>query len=137
MTRPAAGLATLALVALAAGGAAAQEMAWRPLSPSFGGDAFTGNFLLSTAQIQNRHLPKAPPPKEVSDQEQFLASVKSRVYSRLASQVTDMVFGENPQENGTIKLGEQTITYERVGSEIVMRIVENGQTTELRFPVAM
>ena len=48
------GLSAACLIAglLVAGSAFATEQVYRPVSPTFGGSALNGNFLLSTAQAQ-------------------------------------------------------------------------------------
>jgi curli production assembly/transport component CsgF len=44
--------ACLILGSLLSGSALATEQVYRPVSPTFGGSALNGNFLLSTAQVQ-------------------------------------------------------------------------------------
>jgi curli production assembly/transport component CsgF len=48
------GLSAACLIAgvLLSGSALATEQVYRPVSPTFGGNALNGNFLLSTAQVQ-------------------------------------------------------------------------------------
>ena len=48
------GLSAACLIAgvLLSGSAFATEQVYRPVSPTFGGNALNGNFLLSTAQVQ-------------------------------------------------------------------------------------
>ena len=48
------GLSAACLIAgvLLSGSALATEQVYRPISPTFGGNALNGNFLLSTAQVQ-------------------------------------------------------------------------------------
>ena len=48
------GLSAACLIAgmLVSGAAFATEQVYRPVSPTFGGNALNGNFLLSTAQVQ-------------------------------------------------------------------------------------
>ena len=48
------GLSAVCLIAgvLLSGSALATEQVYRPVSPTFGGNALNGNFLLSTAQVQ-------------------------------------------------------------------------------------
>ena len=52
MIRLTSSLAGLAMGILLSGSASATEQIYRPVSPTFGGNALNGNFLLSTAQAQ-------------------------------------------------------------------------------------
>lgn len=72
---------------------------------------------------------------ELTDQQRFIESMKARIYSRLASDITDQIFGEDGQESGTIDLGDQQISYERVGDEIIMTFVDGDTVTKISFPI--
>ena len=52
MIRLTSSLAGLAMGILLSGSASATEQIYRPVSPTFGGNALNGGFLLSTAQAQ-------------------------------------------------------------------------------------
>src|SRR5690348_17167148 len=52
MSKLAISLAGLVAAILLSGSASATEQVYRPVSPTFGGNALNGNFLLSTAQAQ-------------------------------------------------------------------------------------
>ena len=121
--------------ATVASGASAQEMTYRPINPSFGGSPYNSQHLMGLAQIQNKHKPKATT-TEMSDQERFLASVRSRVYGRLANEISDAIFGEDAQDKGQIDMGGQTVFYERLGDEILLRLLDGDKVTEIRFPTA-
>jgi curli production assembly/transport component CsgF len=127
--------AALGLGLIGATPASADEILHRPLSPSFGGDPMNTTFLLQSAQIQNLMTPKAPKVTPLTPQQQLLESIRTRVYSRLSATVSDAIFGENAKERGTIDLGGESIGYERVGSNIVLSLIENGKATTITFPV--
>ena len=52
MVKSALSAACLIAGLLVSGSALATEQVYRPVSPTFGGNALNGNFLLSTAQVQ-------------------------------------------------------------------------------------
>jgi curli production assembly/transport component CsgF len=56
--------------------------------------------------------------------------------SGLASQVTDAIFGPNPQDSGTVQFGEQTITFVRGLESIVLTIFDDrtGESTQIQVP---
>ena len=47
-----------------------------------------------------------------SNSERFLSMLQSRLYSSLASQVAEAIFGENAQPSGTITFDDQTISFQ-------------------------
>ncbi|ALQ09938.1 MULTISPECIES: curli assembly protein CsgF [Pseudoalteromonas] len=72
--------------------AAATEIIYTPINPSFGGNPLNANMLLSKAQAQNKH--KAPV-IEKSYTEQFQDSLERTYLNRMVREITDMAFGEN------------------------------------------
>ncbi len=129
----------LAAVALSATGltASAQELVYTPVNPSFGGDSFNSAHLLGIANAQNDY--KDPDSKTTgnSQVDQFLRQLQSRLLSSLAAQVNDAIFGENPQESGTITFGDQTITFVRLVDSVSLTIIDNttGAITEISIPL--
>lgn len=63
---------------------------------------------------------------------QFLQSFQSLVYTQLAKNLSDQLFGENPQNAGTLNFNNVTINWSRNGQEVVMAISDratNSNTT--------
>jgi curli production assembly/transport component CsgF len=121
--------------ALIASPAVAQEMVYKPINPSFGGDPFNSTHLLSIANAQNDY--KAPTTSSGTATDQFIRQLQSRLLSSLASQVSDAIFGENPQDSGTIVFGDQVISFERGLESVQLVIVDNatGGRTEIEIPL--
>jgi hypothetical protein len=94
-----------------AGGASASELVYQPIDPAFGGNPFNGPFLIDTAKIQNGDDAKDKRTvgsglsgiSGLSDQEQFVRILQSRLLSDMASKVADAIFGENAQDSGEFK----------------------------------
>lgn len=118
--------------------ATAQDLVYEPVNPSFGGNPFNSSHLLGIANAQDDT--EAPGSGEVSDQTQadlFVRQLQSRLLSGLASEVTDAIFGDNPQESGTIEFGDQTIEFNRGLDQVRLTIFDaaTGQTTEISVPL--
>ena len=114
--------------ALASSGAA-QDLTYQPVNPTFGGNPFNSAHLLGLANAQNKQTdPNATTPNSQADI--FARQLQSRLLSALSSQIVDAVFGENPQERGTISFGGQTITFVR-GLENVTLTITNDDTGEV------
>lgn len=121
--------ATLALGCLAmASPAFAQDLVHEPISPTFGGNPFNSNHILGIANAQNKNTD----PNAVNRNDQssiFARQLESRLLSALSSQIVDAIFGDNPQEQGTITFGGQTIEFFR-GLDSVTLIIRNDETGE-------
>lgn len=121
---------------LLAGPVLASELVYTPINPSFGGNPFYSSHLLGIANAQNKY--KDPAAVDSSDPaQQFLRTLQSRLLSSLATQVTDIIFGENAQNSGLIKFGDQEISFVR-GLESVTLTITNtaeGSVTEIVVPL--
>lgn len=129
-----AGLAAIASVG-GASEAAAQDLSYQPISPTFGGNPFNSNHILGTANAQNDYRdPRAQTSSSQADI--FARQLQSRLLSALSSQIVDAIFGDNPQERGTIRFGGQTITFVRGLTEVTLTITndETGEVTTIVIP---
>ena len=128
-------LATGALGAALAAPAQAQDIVYQPVDPSFGGNPFNSGHLLGIANAQNDY--KDPAALQSNSQaDVFARQLQSRLLSALSSQIVDAIFGENPQESGTISFGGQTIDFVRSLTEVTLTITddETGEVTTIVIP---
>ena len=128
-------LATGALGAALAAPAQAQDIVYQPVDPSFGGNPFNSGHLLGIANAQNDY--KDPSSQQSSSQADIFArQLQSRLLSALSSQIVDAIFGENPQESGTISFGGQTINFVRSLTEVTLTITDDqtGEVTTIVIP---
>ena len=106
----------------------AQDLVHEPISPTFGGNPFNSNHILGIANAQNKT--RDPNAVDRNDQSSIFArQLESRLLSALSSQIVDAIFGDNPQEQGTITFGGQTIEFFR-GLDSVVLIIRNDETGE-------
>jgi curli production assembly/transport component CsgF len=104
---------------------AAQDITYQPVDPSFGGNPFNSAHLLGIANAQNKY--KDPSTQNSnSEADIFARQLQSRLLSALSSQITDAIFGENPQQHGTISFGSQTIVFDRGLEDVTLTITDNG-----------
>ena len=119
----------------AAAPAAAQDLTYQPIDPTFGGNPFNSAHLLGIANSQNDYKdPKATTTNSQADL--FARQLQSRLLSALSSQIVDAIFGENPQQSGTISFGGQTIDFSRGLEEVTLNITndETGEVTTIVIP---
>ncbi|BDI61926.1 curli production assembly protein CsgF [Qipengyuania nanhaisediminis] len=116
--------------------ASAQDLVHEPLSPTFGGNPFNSNHILGIANAQNN----TTDPNAVDRNNQssiFARQLESRLLSALSSQIVDAIFGENPQESGTITFGGQTIEFFRSLDSVtlIIRNDDTGDETRIVIPL--
>jgi curli production assembly/transport component CsgF len=105
--------------------AGAQDIVYEPVNPSFGGNPFNSAHLLGIANAQNDFKdPKSP--SSGSQADIFARQLQSRLLSALSSQIVDAIFGDNPQDHGTIEFGGQTIEFVRSLDEVTLTITDDG-----------
>ena len=122
-------------IALGTVPASAQDITYQPIDPSFGGNPFNSAHLLGIANAQNDY--KDPQSTANSSQADIFArQLQSRLLSALSSQIVDAIFGDNPQQSGTIKFGGQTITFNRSLTEVTLTITDDdtGEVTTIVVP---
>ena len=113
----------------------AQDIVYQPIDPSFGGNPFNSAHLLGIANAQNDY--KDPAARQSNSQaDVFARQLQSRLLSALSSQIVDAIFGENPQESGTISFGGQTINFVRSLTEVTLNITDDttGEVTTIVIP---
>jgi len=125
-------------------------------SPSFSGIGYSSHVLTlyqleTQAKDKNKAAGDAMKAKEESDklntpQAKFQANLESRIYSQLAKQITDSLFGVNgvpvctvnsAGNCGQMEVAGNNITWKVVGTNIVVRIenvLDPRQYTEMIVP---
>jgi curli production assembly/transport component CsgF len=124
-----------ALLLLCCAAPASAEILYKPINPSFGGDPFNSSHLQGLAATENLFKPDSKSTTQ-SKSEQFLSMLESRLYSSLASQVADAIFGDNAQPHGTITFEDQTIVFDNTGTQITLQITDltTGKVTNISIP---
>ena len=120
----------------AASGAAAQDLTYKPINPTFGGNPFNSSHLLGIANAQNDY--RDPQSTTGSSQgDIFARQLQSRLLSAVSSQLVDAIFGEDPQERGTFSLGGQTINFVRDLENVTITITDDatGEITTIVVPL--
>lgn len=140
----------LALLGGASSNAAAGDLVYTPLNPSFGGNPGYTNHLFATANAQRTATARDADDDRLggggigggdgdlgnSDVDLFIRQLQGRLLSGLSSQVTEAIFGENSADSGTIQFGDTTIEFNRSLTEIRLTITDasDGTVTEIVVP---
>ena len=68
--------------------------------------------------------------------QKFLNNFESRVYAQLSTQLVNNLFGENPQNSGTVSIEGNTIQYVKTADTITLMVTaEDGTLTQIEIPV--
>lgn len=141
-------MAACALISIATiGPASAGNLVYTPVNPSFGGNPLNSGHLLGLASAQRRATAvdadlggdggsPTDPGTGTSDVDLFVRQLQGRLLSALASQVTEAIFGENPQQSGLITFGTTLVSFDRTADSIILIIEDTatGQVTEIIVP---
>ncbi|MGB0085704.1 MAG: curli assembly protein CsgF [Rhodomicrobiaceae bacterium] len=114
---------------------ASADLIYKPIDPSFGGDPFNSSHLMGLANSQNQfNKPKSSTTQ--TNTERFLSMLESRLYSALASQVANAIFGDNAQPSGTILFDDQQVSFLNTGTEIQLTVTDfsTGKITNIVIP---
>ena len=115
-------------------------------SPSFSGINTSSHYLTIENQEFNRRqtikdelkaaIEEAERDKENSTVQRFIRNFESRVYAELSRQLIANLFGETPQDSGTITLEGNTIEYSSDGTYLTLKITEaDGTITHITIPI--
>ena len=115
-------------------------------SPSFNGVGTSSHYLTIENQQYTRKLTikeeikalqeEIEREKENSTLARFMRNLESRVYAELSRQLVNNLFGEIPQNSGTITLEGNTIEYTSDGVTLTLKITEaDGTVTEITIPI--
>lgn len=148
MIRTVASLTVMAALASAviASPLAAQDLKFSFINPSFGGNPGNSGHLLALANAQ-RDATASNAKKggayggtgtDAGDTraDLFVRQLEGRLLSALSAQVTNAIFGDNPQDSGTVEFGDTTITFDRSPDAITLNIIDvlNGTSTTITVP---
>lgn len=125
--------------------ASAGDLVYTPINPSFGGNPLNSSHLLGLANAQRTATARKTSldgggggdPGETpgtNDADLFVRQLQGRLLSALASQVTEAIFGADPQDYGEITFGDTEIVFERTMTSITLTITDPTGTTQIVVP---
>ena len=139
------GALAIAVLALS-GPALAGDLVYTPVNPSFGGNALNSSHLLSLANAQRTATAQDANSSSGTgtggsggdtgntDADLFVRQLQGRLLSALASQVTEAIFGDNPQDHGLVTFGDTTVEFIRTADSIRLIITDPTGVTEIEVP---
>ncbi len=110
--------------------AAASELVYTPINPSFGGNPYNGQWLLSQAVAQN------PFEEEPDMLEEFRDMLDRQILYRTTRMITEEAFGEEGFRPGRYELGGYVFDISTDGEVITVIITDTatGEITIIEVP---
>ena len=120
-----------------AGPAQAQELTYRFINPSFGGNPFYSEHLLGIANIHRPDAPEEPATPVPTEEELLARQLQARFLSQLSSTIRERIEGARPGESGEFEFGDQRISFTRTATETRVTFVNTrtGETRVIVIPV--
>lgn len=115
-----------------------QALIYRPVNPSFGGNTFNYQWMLSSAQAQDRlkdpataRITSARTTSTRSSLEDFSESLQRQLLSRITRDLIDNQFGEQELKEGVFQFGDFQVEIRNASDGVLIRIVDGkgGETT--------
>ena len=136
----------LKIVLLVLASSAHAELTYQFKSPSFNGIGYSSHVqtIENTEQTRKKAIEdaKLQAAKDAAaaakntNLAKFLNNFESRVYAQLSTQLVNNLFGENPQNSGTVTIEGNTIQYIKTADTISMTVTAaDGTITQVDIPV--
>ncbi|GAA4277613.1 curli production assembly/transport component CsgF [Aquimarina mytili] len=114
-----------------------QDLVYRPTNPAFGGDTFNYQWLLSSAEAQNKFTdPDEASRDERSDLERFTESLNNQLLNEISRSLFNDQFGEDGLTEGTFSFGSLFIEIFPSGEGLVINILDTntGDQSQVIIP---
>jgi len=122
------------------------ELTFQFKSPSFNGIGYSSHVqtIENTEQTRKKALEdaKLQAAKDAAaaakntNLQKFLNNFESRVYAQLSTQLINNLFGENPQNSGTVTIEGNTIVYVKTADTISLTVTAaDGTITQVDIPI--
>lgn len=117
--------------------ALAGDLVYTPINPAFGGSSFNKDFLLGTAEAQNKPKKKAEKKNDPFNKDpltEFTTTLQSRLLSSLADKITQSIYGSGSPDRGIFTIDNTTVTYQKVGGIVKLTLSDGIRSTQISLP---
>lgn len=114
----------------------AQALVYKPVNPAFGGDTFNYQWLLSSAESQNKHKDKTVAAEKQTDLEKFKANLNSQLLSQISSSLYKQQFGTDGIKEGSYTFGSYSVDVFPSSEGLTLNILDTntGEQTQVIIP---
>lgn len=115
----------------------AQQFVYKPVNPAFGGETFNYQWLLSSANAQNKFDdPKPQSYKPASAIGSFQDNLNRQILSKISRDLFGDETGSKPMKPGVYTLGTMNITIAEYYGGLNINIIDinTGEQTDINIP---
>ena len=114
----------------------AQALVYKPVNPAFGGDTFNYQWLLSSAEAQNKQKDKTTVAAKQTDLEKFKANLNSQLLSQISSSLYKQQFGTDGIKEGSYTFGSYSVDVFPSSEGLTLNILDTstGEQTQVINP---
>ena len=114
----------------------AQALFYKPVNTAFGGDTFNYQWLLSSAEAQNKQKDKTAVPATQTDLERFKTNLNSQLLSQISSQLYKQQFGTDGIKEGSYTFGSYSVDVFPSSDGLTLNILDTntGEQTQVIIP---
>ena len=114
----------------------AQAFVYKPVNPAFGGDTFNYQWLLSSAEAQNKHKDKTVTAEKQTDLEKFKANLNSQLLNQISSSLYKQQFGTDGIKEGSYTFGSYAVDVYPSSEGLTLNILDTntGEQTQVIIP---
>ncbi len=114
-----------------------QDLVYKPLNPAFGGDTFNYQWLLSSAEAQNKLTEEKNSLRgRGSDIDRFTENLNSQLLNQISRTLFSDQFGEDGLSEGTFNFGSLFVEIFPSGEGLVIDILDTstGDQSQIIIP---
>jgi curli production assembly/transport component CsgF len=130
-------LLAVACLAVTVPPAAAGDLVYQPVNPAFGGSPLNKDFLMGTAEAQNRPKRRDQKRQDAISNDpvtQFKTSLNQRLLSGLADKIVDSIYGDNAGNSGTFTVEGTTVSFVKLNGSVQLTVSDGIKQTIISLP---
>ncbi|WP_339889206.1 curli production assembly/transport component CsgF [uncultured Flavobacterium sp.] len=114
----------------------AQDLVYKPKNPAFGGDTFNYQWLLSSAESQNKLKDSGIETDKKSELEKFIDNLNSQLLNQVSKSLFAEQFGNDGISEGTYTFGSLSIDVYPSEGGLTISILDTttGEQTQVIIP---
>ncbi len=113
-----------------------QDLVYKPKNPAFGGDTFNYQWLLSSAESQNKLKEEVSNQNSKSEMDKFLDNLNSQLLNQVSKSLFTQQFGNNGISEGTYTFGSLSVDVYPSEGGLTISILDTttGEQTQVIIP---
>jgi curli production assembly/transport component CsgF len=130
-------LLAAAFLGLPAPRVSAGDLVYQPVNPAFGGSPLNKDFLMGTAEAQNRPKRRDQKRQDAISNDpitQFQTSLNQRLLSGLADKIVESIYGENAANSGTFTVEGTTVSFVKLNGTVKLTVSDGIKQTVISLP---